>query len=211
VRGPAGIRSAVWLRRSRCCTSDIRTEQPTSSASRLISGTKSRHVLPPQRVTNARSSIPAEILAIRVPCPFPHTTGGELGHKKAPATALCALDIDLSVGFATSYEARISTSKPQAGCYSLCDCADDPAGKCCHGDDPKFTRVPTEWSHSLEVHLRGRRCLAATCVGGVPNGAKSLVLIIDAPDAPDPKAPKMVWVHGSSTTYRPIPRACPRT
>jgi Raf kinase inhibitor-like YbhB/YbcL family protein len=31
--------------------------------------------------------------------------------------------------------------------------------------------------------------------GGVPNGAKSLVLIIDDPDAPDPKAPKMVWVH----------------
>jgi Raf kinase inhibitor-like YbhB/YbcL family protein len=30
---------------------------------------------------------------------------------------------------------------------------------------------------------------------GVPNGAKSLVLIIDDPDAPDPKGPKMVWVH----------------
>jgi len=30
---------------------------------------------------------------------------------------------------------------------------------------------------------------------GVPNGAKSLALIIDDPDAPDPKAPKMVWVH----------------
>jgi Raf kinase inhibitor-like YbhB/YbcL family protein len=30
---------------------------------------------------------------------------------------------------------------------------------------------------------------------GVPNGAKSLVLIIDDPDTPDPKAPKMVWVH----------------
>jgi Raf kinase inhibitor-like YbhB/YbcL family protein len=29
----------------------------------------------------------------------------------------------------------------------------------------------------------------------VPNGAKSLVLIIDDPDAPDPKAPRMVWVH----------------
>src|SRR5262245_53414547 len=30
---------------------------------------------------------------------------------------------------------------------------------------------------------------------GAPNGAKSIVLIIDDPDAPDPKAPKMVWVH----------------
>jgi Raf kinase inhibitor-like YbhB/YbcL family protein len=30
---------------------------------------------------------------------------------------------------------------------------------------------------------------------GVPNAAKSLVLIIDDPDAPDPAAPKMTWVH----------------
>jgi len=30
---------------------------------------------------------------------------------------------------------------------------------------------------------------------GVPDDAKSLVLVIDDPDAPDPKAPKMVWVH----------------
>ena len=46
---------------------------------------------------------------------------------------------------------------------------------------------------------------------GVPDGAKSLVLIIDDPDAPDPKAPKMVWVHWSSTTYLPRPGPCPRT
>ena len=68
-------------------------------------------------------------------------------------------------------------------------------GRCCHGDDPKFIRVSTERSHSLEVHLRGRRCLTAACLEGVPDGAKSLVLIIDDPDAPDPKAPKTVWVH----------------
>ncbi len=30
---------------------------------------------------------------------------------------------------------------------------------------------------------------------GVPEGTKSLVLIIDDPDAPDPKAPQLVWVH----------------
>ena len=30
---------------------------------------------------------------------------------------------------------------------------------------------------------------------GVPDQAKSLVLIVDDPDAPDPRAPKMTWVH----------------
>ena len=30
---------------------------------------------------------------------------------------------------------------------------------------------------------------------GVPAAAKSLVLIVDDPDAPDPAAPKMTWVH----------------
>ena len=30
---------------------------------------------------------------------------------------------------------------------------------------------------------------------GVPATAKSLVLIVDDPDAPDPAAPKMTWVH----------------
>ena len=35
----------------------------------------------------------------------------------------------------------------------------------------------------------------ALSFSGVPAGAKSLVLIVDDPDAPDPAAPKMTWVH----------------
>lgn len=30
---------------------------------------------------------------------------------------------------------------------------------------------------------------------GMPAGTKSLVLIVDDPDAPDPAAPRMIWVH----------------
>ncbi len=30
---------------------------------------------------------------------------------------------------------------------------------------------------------------------GLPTGTKSLALVIDDPDAPDPAAPKMTWVH----------------
>jgi Raf kinase inhibitor-like YbhB/YbcL family protein len=30
---------------------------------------------------------------------------------------------------------------------------------------------------------------------GIPTGAQSLALIMDDPDAPDPRAPRMTWVH----------------
>jgi hypothetical protein len=41
----------------------------------------------------------------------------------------------------------------------------------------------------------GRDCSPALAWTGVPAGTKSLVLIVDDPDAPDPAAPKMTWVH----------------
>ena len=43
----------------------------------------------------------------------------------------------------------------------------------CQGSD---TSVPLAWS-------------------GLPSGTKSLALIVDDPDAPDPAAPQITWVH----------------
>ena len=48
-----------------------------------------------------------------------------------------------------------------------------PAKYTCEGQD---TSPPLAWS-------------------GLPAGTKSLALIVDDPDAPDPRAPKMTWVH----------------
>jgi hypothetical protein len=41
----------------------------------------------------------------------------------------------------------------------------------------------------------GRDRAPALAFSDVPAGAKSLALIVDDPDAPDPAAPKMTWVH----------------
>ncbi len=41
----------------------------------------------------------------------------------------------------------------------------------------------------------GKDTSPALAWSGVPPGTKSLAMIVDDPDAPDPKAPKMTWVH----------------
>ncbi|MGH8456577.1 MAG: YbhB/YbcL family Raf kinase inhibitor-like protein [Stenotrophobium sp.] len=51
--------------------------------------------------------------------------------------------------------------------------AEIPARYTCEGQD---LSPPLQWS-------------------GLPAGTKSLVLIVDDPDAPDPAAPRMTWVH----------------
>lgn len=53
------------------------------------------------------------------------------------------------------------------------DGGDIPVQFTCDGDDHS---PPLQWS-------------------AVPPGAKSLALIVDDPDAPDPAAPRMTWVH----------------
>jgi Raf kinase inhibitor-like YbhB/YbcL family protein len=45
---------------------------------------------------------------------------------------------------------------------------------------------------------------------GVPEAAKSLVLIVDDPDAPDPSAPRMTWVHWVLYNIPPTARGLPQ-
>jgi Raf kinase inhibitor-like YbhB/YbcL family protein len=49
--------------------------------------------------------------------------------------------------------------------------------------------IPTK--HTCE----GADVSAPLAWSGVPKGTASLALIVDDPDAPDPRAPKMTWVH----------------
>jgi Raf kinase inhibitor-like YbhB/YbcL family protein len=49
--------------------------------------------------------------------------------------------------------------------------------------------IPTEYT------CEGEDLAPALQWAGVPDGTRSLVLIVDDPDAPDPEAPKMTWVH----------------
>lgn len=45
--------------------------------------------------------------------------------------------------------------------------------------------------------------------GDVPANAKSLVLIVDDPDAPDPAAPRMTWVHWVLYNIPPAAKGLP--
>lgn len=65
--------------------------------------------------------------------------------------------------------------------------------------DMSLTLISTAYTHEGDIPTR------YTCEGddvspplhwqGAPPGTKSFVLIVDDPDAPDPAAPKMTWVH----------------
>lgn len=62
-----------------------------------------------------------------------------------------------------------------------------------------LTITSPAFSHQGEIPKQftcdGKDISPAFAWSGVPDGTKSLVLIVDDPDAPDPAAPKMTWVH----------------
>jgi Raf kinase inhibitor-like YbhB/YbcL family protein len=50
-------------------------------------------------------------------------------------------------------------------------------------------------SMPVELTCEGTDRSPALAWSGAPQGTKSLALIVDDPDAPDPAAPRMTWVH----------------
>ncbi len=62
-----------------------------------------------------------------------------------------------------------------------------------------FKLTSTAFPHGGEIPAKytceGQDISPPLAWTGVPPNAKGLVLIVDDPDAPDPAAPKMTWVH----------------
>ena len=62
-----------------------------------------------------------------------------------------------------------------------------------------FVLSSPDFGHGGEIPPRftcdGPDISPALVWSGLPEGTASLALIVDDPDAPDPAAPKMVWVH----------------
>ena len=84
--------------------------------------------------------------------------------------AVVSLALAMAVPFSEAKEPVVSltlTSPAFTGSASI------PSRHTCDGQD---VSPPLQWS-------------------GVPSEARSLVLIVDDPDAPDPAAPKRTWVH----------------
>ena len=73
-----------------------------------------------------------------------------------------------------------------------------------------LTITSPSFAHEAAIPARhtcqGEDAAPALEWAGVPEGTKSLALIVDDPDAPDPRAPKMTWVHW--VVYN-LPAACP--
>jgi len=62
-----------------------------------------------------------------------------------------------------------------------------------------LTLTSTAFAHNGEIPPQytcdGRDVSPPLVWSGTPAGTKSFTLIVDDPDAPDPKAPRMTWVH----------------
>jgi|GEM_PF-123409 len=69
------------------------------------------------------------------------------------------------------------------------------------GRTMSMTLTSSAFTHQGEIparyscEVKGREVSPPLSWSGVPGAAKSVALIVDDPDAPDPKAPQRTWVH----------------
>jgi Raf kinase inhibitor-like YbhB/YbcL family protein len=76
-----------------------------------------------------------------------------------------------------------------------------PAAGATRGRAMSMTLTSSAFTHQGEMparyscEVKGREVSPPLSWSGVPGAAKSLALIVDDPDAPDPKAPQRTWVH----------------
>lgn len=91
----------------------------------------------------------------------------------ASLTAVALLGCEAPPPPAASLAPKIEGSSMKLASPSFEDQGGIPKRQTCEGED---LSPPLEWS-------------------GVPAGAKSLALIVDDPDAPDPAKPQRVWAH----------------
>jgi Raf kinase inhibitor-like YbhB/YbcL family protein len=94
--------------------------------------------------------------------------------------------------------AILATMAPTGASRAL---AAPPAADAMRGRAMSLSLTSSVFTHQGELPARyscevqGREISPPLSWTGVPAAAKSLALIVDDPDAPDPKAPKTTWVH----------------
>jgi Raf kinase inhibitor-like YbhB/YbcL family protein len=93
------------------------------------------------------------------------------GRRRGSAGAALLIGCTLLAQPGEPYAEEPMTLKISSTAFN--DGGEIPKKYTCEGDD---IAPPLQWS-------------------GVPEQARSLVLIVDDPDAPDPRAPRMTWVH----------------
>ncbi len=93
----------------------------------------------------------------------------------------------LLIWLAMTGSAAIGGEQMQISATAFDDGGEIPRRYTCQGED-----------RSPELHF-----------SGVPADARSLVLIVDDPDAPDPAAPKMTWVHWLLYNLPPTSKSLP--
>jgi Raf kinase inhibitor-like YbhB/YbcL family protein len=85
---------------------------------------------------------------------------------------------------------------PIVGALALAAAIDGRAGE---GSSMTFSIASSAFAANAAIPAlytcEGRDISPPLAWGGVPAGARSLALVVDDPDAPDPAAPQTTWVH----------------